>query len=119
MFNGVPIAVSLIALAGSTGFAVKSCYDETYRSYGVGVLLEVEVIRSFLAGNWARRLDSATAGAHVLDSLWPGRIEVADLIFALSPHYAELRVNALRTLERLRREMKEAVKRSVASFRRD
>jgi hypothetical protein len=117
--DSVPIAVSLIALAGNTGFAVKSCYDEAYRSFGVGVLLEVEVIRSFLSGNWARRLDSATAGAHVLDSLWPGRTEVADLIFALSPHYAQLRVGALGALERLRREIKEAVKRSVAPFRRD
>ena len=117
--DGVPVAVSLMVLAGSTGFAVKSCYDEKYRSFGVGVLLEAEVIRSFLSANWARRLDSATAGAHVLDSLWPGRTEVADLIFALSPKYAQLRVGALGTLERLRREMRETLKRSVAPFRRD
>jgi CelD/BcsL family acetyltransferase involved in cellulose biosynthesis len=117
--NGKPIAISLIVVAGSTGFAVKSCYDEEYRSFGVGILLEAEVMRSFLSGNWARRLDSATTGAHVLDSLWPGRIEVADLIFALSPQYAQLRVASLHALERLRKETRETLKRSVAPFRRN
>ena len=45
--DGVPIAVSLIAIAGRTGFTIKSCYDEAYRSYSAGLLLEVEVIPQF------------------------------------------------------------------------
>jgi CelD/BcsL family acetyltransferase involved in cellulose biosynthesis len=100
--NGAPIAVSLITLAGRTGFAVKASYDESYRSYAPGLLLETEVIRSFLSGNWASRLDSATAGTHVIDSLWPGRIEVADLMFSLSPRYPQLRLSALRISDQTR-----------------
>jgi len=99
--SGVPIAVSLIALAGRTGFAVKACYDESYRRYSPGLLLEIEVIRGFLSGNWARRLDSATLGTHVLDDLWPGRTEVADLVFSLSPHYPELRLSAFKISNRV------------------
>ena len=109
--DGVPIAVSLIAMAGRTGFTIKSCYDEAYRSYSAGLLLEVEVIRSFLSGNWASRLDSGTSGAHVLDSLWPGRVEVADLIFSLSPRHAQLRLSALHSSEKVTKNIKTGVKR--------
>jgi hypothetical protein len=35
--------------AGGTGFTVKCTYDEAYRSYSAGMLLETEVIRSFVA----------------------------------------------------------------------
>ncbi len=111
--DGAPIAVSLIVLAGRTGFAVKSSYDESYRSYSPGLLLETEVIRSFLSGNWAGRLDSATSGTHVLESLWPGRIEVADLMFSLSPRNSELRLSALQISNRMRRNIRTGLKRLI------
>jgi hypothetical protein len=90
-----PIAVSLIALFGGTGFAVKSAFDEDYRNYSAGLLLELEVVRSFLTGNWAFRLDGATAGAHALDELWLGHVEVADLAFSLAPSRAAFRLSTL------------------------
>jgi hypothetical protein len=115
--DGRPIAVSLIVLAGGTGFTVKCSYDEAYRRYCVGLLLEVEVIRSFLTEKWAYRLDSATAGTHVIDGLWSGRIEVADLILSLSSRYPELRLSALQMSDRLRRNVKGEVKRWVEPIR--
>jgi hypothetical protein len=118
MLNGAPIAVSLITLAGRTGFTVKCSYDEAYRSYSAGLLLEIEVIRSFLSENWASRLDSATAGTHVIDSLWPGRIEVADLIFSLSPDYPELRLSALQTSDQMRRKIRTGIKGLLMLLRR-
>lgn len=115
--DGAPIAVSLMTLAGRTGFTVKCSYDGAYRSYSAGLLLEIEVIRCFLSGNWASRLDSATAGTHVIDSLWPGRIEVADLIFSLSPHYPELRLSALQISDRVRRIIRAGIKRLLMPLR--
>jgi CelD/BcsL family acetyltransferase involved in cellulose biosynthesis len=112
--NGAPIAVSLMTLAGHTGFTVKCSYDEAYRSYSAGLLLEIEVIRSFLSENWASRLDSATAGTHVIDGLWPGRIEVADLIFSLSPRYPALRLSALQISDQTRRNIRAGIKRYAA-----
>jgi len=111
--NGAPIAVSLITLAGRTGFAVKACYDESYRSYSPGLLLEIEVVRSFLSGNWACRLDGATAGDHVLDGLWSGRIEVADLMFSLSSHCSALRIFGLRTTCLAKRKIRAGLKRLI------
>jgi hypothetical protein len=112
--SGVPIAVSLIALMGRTGFTVKCSYDEAYRSYSPGLLLETEVIRSFLSGDWADRLDSATAGTHVIDSLWPGRIEVADLVFSVAPRAARLRLSALQFSEHMRSNIRGTAKQSLA-----
>ncbi len=83
--DGKPIAVSLMILTGRTGFTVKCAYDEEYRSYSAGLVLEIDVIRSFLSEDWADLLDSATAGSHIIDSLWSDRIEMADLIFTFSP----------------------------------
>jgi hypothetical protein len=111
--GGVPIAVSLIALAGRTGFAVKACYDEYYRSYSPGVLLETAVLRGFLSESWSSRLDSATSGPHVLDDLWPGRIEVADLVVSFSSRHTKFRLSALQTSMRLSETVKTGLKRLI------
>jgi hypothetical protein len=108
--NGTPIAVSLVVFAGSTGFTVKCTYDESYRSYSAGLLLEIEVIRSFLTERWASRIDGATNGAHVIDSLWPGRIEVGDLMFSLASRRAQWRLSALAQVEHAKQALKTAAK---------
>lgn len=115
--SGVPVAVSLMVVAGRTGFTVKSAYDEAYRSYGAGLLLELEVIRCFLSEDWATRLDSATAGPHVLDGLWPGRANVADLAFSFAAHGPELRLRALAAADRAKRNMKAKAKAWLARAR--
>ncbi len=115
--DGTPIAVGLTVFAGETGFTVKCSYDEAYRSYSAGLLLEVEVIRSFLTERWASRLDAATAGAHVIDSLWPGRTEVGDLMFTLAPRHAQLRLSALALAVHAKHDAKNAAKALVARVR--
>ena len=92
LLDGTPIAAGIIVFAGSTGFTVKNAYDESYAAFSAGLLLEVEVLKSFLAEPWADRLDSATSGSHVIDGLWPGRIEVADLAFSFSSAAPRLRL---------------------------
>jgi len=114
--NDVPIAAGVIVFAGSTGFTVKCAYDETFASYSAGLLLEVEVIRSFLSERWAERLDAATEDAHVIDSLWPGRVEVADLLFSLSSRSPEWRLAALQRTKNLKRTSKRAIQTLLAQF---
>jgi hypothetical protein len=114
MLDDQPVAVGITVFAGRTGFTIKCAYDETYRSYAVGLQLELEVMRSFLSERWADRLDGATSDAHVIDSLWPGRVEVADMIFSLSPRSAEWRVAAIQRLGNLKRSSKRAVKSVLA-----
>lgn len=108
--DGTAIAVSLTALAGRTGFTVKCTYDEAYRSCAAGLLLEIEVIRSFLSDRWADRLDAATAGPHVLDDLWLGHIAVGDLFFSLAPTYPEQRLLVFHRAQELRQTYRQAIK---------
>jgi len=114
MLAGKPIAVGLTLFAGRTGFAVKCAYDESYRAYSAGLLLEVEVMRSFLAEAWAHRLDSGTDGQHVIDGLWPGRWEVADLIFSCAPRYPRWRMATLQRTEQVKQTAKRATKSLVS-----
>lgn len=112
--GGQMIAVSLMTFAGRTGFTVKCCFDEAFRSYSAGLLLEVEVIRSLLSERWADRLDAATAGAHVVDDLWPDRIRVADLIFAAEARGSALKVKALLRTDELKRRGKARLKSTLS-----
>ncbi len=95
LLDGKPIAGGVIVFSGSTGFTVKGAYDEAYSSYGAGLLIEQDVIRSFLTERWAQRLDAATNGSHVIDYLWPDRVNVADLVFSLAQTSASLRLMSL------------------------
>jgi CelD/BcsL family acetyltransferase involved in cellulose biosynthesis len=117
--NGAPIAVGLTVFAGITGFTVKCTYDETYRNYSPGLLLEVEVIRSFLTDRWATRLDAGTAGTHVIDDLWPGRIEVADLLFTLAKRNTHGRLETLALADHARRATRSKAKLVAALLRSD
>ena len=82
--DGKPVAASLAVLSGGTAFTIKGGYNEAYASYGVGLLLEVEILRSFLTERWADRLDAATSGGHAIDNLWPGRMVVGHLAFSFA-----------------------------------
>jgi CelD/BcsL family acetyltransferase involved in cellulose biosynthesis len=84
LLEGKPIAAGVIVFAGETGFTVKGAYDEDYARYSAGLLLEVEVLKSFLTEKWAKRLDAATAGEHVIDRFWPDRVQMADLVFSMA-----------------------------------
>ena len=112
-----PVAVGITVFAGRTGFTVKCAYDETYRSYAVGLQLELEVMRSFLSERWADRLDGATSDAHVIDTLWPGRMEVADMIFSLSARSSEWRIAAIQRVGDLKSSSKRAAKTVLEGLR--
>lgn len=82
LLDGKPVAAAIAVLSGGTAFTVKGAYDEAYASYGVGLILEVEIVRTFLTERWAGRLDAATDGSHAIDHLWPGRMEIGHLAFS-------------------------------------
>ena len=110
LLNGKPIAAGLIVLAGRTGFTVTGAYDESCARYGAGLLLELEVLRSFLEEDWADHLDAATAGEHVIDRLWPGRVRVGSLICSLAPRGAAFRLQSLANVMALKQQAKETLK---------
>ena len=111
LLDDKPIAVSLMVKSGRTGFTVKCAYDETYRNFGAGLLLEEDALRNFLDNNFVDRLDSGTNGSHVIDGLWPESIEVGDLMFSVNPEASDRAFDAVVQTELLRRRAKDYLKR--------
>jgi hypothetical protein len=116
--DGVAIAVGLTVFAGRTGFTVKGAYDEAYRKYSAGLLLEIEVMRSFLSEKWADRLDAGTDGSHVIDGFWGEKVAVADLMFAVSPRWPGMRRAGLRIANDAHRSIRSGTKRLLGEARR-
>lgn len=106
LLDGSPIAVNLTIIAGKTGFTAKCAYDENYSSYCPGLLLEVEFLRQYLTEKWADQIDGGTAGNHVIDGLWGGYTEVADLVFSLATVNASRRLERLQTIDSVKQRLK-------------
>ncbi|HEX2726441.1 MAG TPA: GNAT family N-acetyltransferase [Beijerinckiaceae bacterium] len=92
--DGRPIAMSLAFVSGGTAYMFKTAYDETLRRYAPGVLLEDEIVRACQSG-FAERLDSATMPGGVMDSLYPHRQRMGDLLFATDAAFGSERFAAL------------------------
>jgi CelD/BcsL family acetyltransferase involved in cellulose biosynthesis len=105
-----PIAISLAFLSGGTAYLFKTAYDESLRRYAPGVLLEDEIVRIRRETGFAGRLNSASMPGSVLDTLYPHREQMGDLIFATDPAVTPHALAAWARQEALRRQATEQLK---------
>lgn len=71
LLDGQPIAVSINISTGRTLFTPKCAFDERYRKFGPGMMLEYKVIEAFFAEDAHREMDAATTvDGHVISGLW-------------------------------------------------
>ncbi len=113
-----PIAVSLTISVGKTAFTLKCTYDEDYRSYSPGLLLEQDIIESFLNAHWAQRLDSAiTTTGHVLEGMWKDSMRVGDVMMCADATKSADSFDNYARLEKLRRLCRHKLKKIVARSR--
>ena len=110
--DGKAIAVGLTIQVGRVGFTIKCAYDETYRNYAPGLLLEEDVIRDFLSNDWADRLDSGTYAGHVIESLWSGTMRVADLVICTDAVHGKRRLKDFIAAEHRLRGMAQSAKKA-------
>lgn len=109
--DGRPLAISLALIAGGTAALLKTAYDETERASAPGLVLEGEIVRALHESTFADRLDSATLAGSALESLYPERETVAEIV-AVPPGGAGLLPVARRaSLVRLEHEAKAQAKR--------
>lgn len=81
LLDDKPIAVSINIGAGRTLFTPKCAYDETYRKYGPGMVLEYKVIKAFYADPDYDRMDAATTeDGHVISSFWNQTVPMGTLV---------------------------------------
>jgi len=71
LLDGVPIAVSINIGRGDTLHTAKCAFDERYRRYGPGMILEYKVIERFFDDPGLSEMDAATtAEGHAITGLW-------------------------------------------------
>lgn len=78
--DGRAVAASLALVCGGTAHLLKTAYDETLRAQAPGLVLEDAIVRAFHAEAFAGRLDSATMPGSALESLYPERERIAEII---------------------------------------
>ncbi|GJD96571.1 GNAT family N-acetyltransferase [Methylobacterium iners] len=78
--GGKPLAISLALVAGGTACLLKTTYDEEERSNAPGLVLEAEIVRLLHETAFAKTLDSATLPGSALESLYPDRETVAEIV---------------------------------------
>ncbi|MHB2266961.1 GNAT family N-acetyltransferase [Aliihoeflea sp. PC F10.4] len=71
LLDGVPIAVSVNIGDGRTLFTPKCAFDETYRKYGPGMVLEYLVVTDFFEQDRYDEMDASTMiDGHVITGFW-------------------------------------------------
>ena len=77
------VAMKVNLLAGDGSFAFKIAFDERYRRYSPGTLLEIENIRRFHALTGVRWMDSCADSEHFMaNRLWLDRRKLVTLVTA-------------------------------------
>jgi hypothetical protein len=102
-FDGRAIAVSLALVSGRRAHMVKAAYDESFRAYAPGLLLDTEITRAFLHGDELLELDSASTPGCVLEDLWIDRVRIADVLVITDKRLSEAAIDRLLKREHMRR----------------
>jgi Acetyltransferase (GNAT) domain len=101
-----PLALKCNFLAGAGGFAFKIAFDEAYRAFSPGFLLEVEHVRRLHRRPEIRWVDSCADAQHaMINRLWPGRRTMATVLFATGRAPGELLVSLMPLLQWGRRKL--------------
>lgn len=112
--DGRTVAASLALISGGTAYLLKTAYDETLRAQAPGLVLEEAIVRALHADGFAGRLDSATLPGSALESLYPERETIAEIV-ALPPGAGlislERRLRLARFEHRARAEAKRLLRR--------
>ena len=81
LLNNVPIAISINISSGATAFTPKCAYDETFRKWSPGLVLEYLVVERFYKGDRFADMDAATTvDGHVVAGLWNKEVEIGTLV---------------------------------------
>ncbi|GJD54298.1 GNAT family N-acetyltransferase [Methylobacterium dankookense] len=107
--DGRPIAISLALVGSGTATLLKTAYDETLRAQAPGLVLEAEIVRACHETRFADRLDSATLAGSALESLYPERETLAEII-AVPPGADRLSLDRRIRLARFEQRAREAAK---------
>lgn len=81
LLDGTPIAMSINMSNGATLFTLKCAYDENYRKFSPGLVLEYLVVEEFFtSGAFAEMDASTTMDGHIIQEFWDSDKPMASVI---------------------------------------
>jgi CelD/BcsL family acetyltransferase involved in cellulose biosynthesis len=115
--DGRMVAGNIVLLSGDTAYFWKTAYDEDFGFASPGVLLTLEMTDRLLHERRILTADSCAVANHpMIDHIWRGRSQMADVMVSL----CEERIkgfNGALWQERFRRRLREQAKAALAHFR--
>ena len=115
--DGRTIASGILLIEGRGARFWKIAFCESHAAFSPGALLALELAGWMAADSGLERIDScAIPGHRMIESVWTGRIEVADVIIGLDPARTPAYQAAV-ARERLRRSLRARLKRIVNRLR--
>jgi len=112
-----PIAIGVVLRAGARAFYWKTAYDEGFGDFSPGVQLTLALSRRLEREAGLALVDSCALQDHpMIDRIWPGRIELVDLVLATGKERA-WRLGAWLAVERAGSALRERVKRIANRLR--
>ncbi|MEH3119606.1 MAG: GNAT family N-acetyltransferase [Methylorubrum populi] len=78
--DGRTVAASLALIGGRTAHLLKTAYDEGLHAQAPGLVLEDAIVRAVHAEGFADRLDAATMPGSALESLYPERETIREIV---------------------------------------
>ncbi len=102
-----PIALKCNFVARDTGFTMKIAYDEAYKAYSPGVLLELELMERFRSDSSLVRLDSCAIPEHfMINRLWKQRRPIIDLAISTGALRPNLWIGAYSFMRSVKRSVR-------------
>ena len=83
-FNGQIIAADVCLNGGGVLYPVKTAYDESFSGYSPGMLLAIHMMRLIADGPGYTSADSCSIAGHIVETIWPDRLEIGAVTFATS-----------------------------------
>lgn len=81
LLDGTPIAMSVNMSNGATLFTLKCAYDENYRKFSPGLVLEYLVVEEFFKSGAFTEMDaSTTMDGHIIQEFWDSDKPMASVI---------------------------------------
>lgn len=114
--NGRPVAAAILLRHGNRMFFYKIAYDEAAAKMSPGVQLSLHITRHLCADETVDHADSTAVANHpMIEHIWRGRLQVADVLVPTKP--GALQLESYAGILSMRRAARQAARRVLQSVR--
>jgi CelD/BcsL family acetyltransferase involved in cellulose biosynthesis len=107
--DGEPIAMAVTLVSSQGKFAYKIAFDENYKKYSPGVLLQLHLTQKFLEEKKDQWIDSCAVPSHpMINRLWSERRSIQHLVVSTGRPLANFVLGSMPLLRTIKRTVQKA-----------